>query len=62
MDFYRKSTGVLQEVQNFYRKFRTSTGSSELLQEVLLFLQEALKPGFKQWKGEERLHGWLGGW
>jgi len=49
-------------LQGFYWKFRTSTGSSELLQEVLLFLQEALKPGFKQWKGEERLHGWLGGW
>jgi len=35
MDFYRKSAGVStgsaevpQEVQNFYRKFRTSTGSS----------------------------------
>ena len=35
MDFYRKSAGVstrsaevLQEVQNFYRKFRTSTRSS----------------------------------
>lgn len=53
--------GFLQEVQKFYRKFRTSTGSSELLQEVLLFLQEALKPGFKYWESEEGLHGWLGG-
>jgi len=56
MAFYRKSAG------GFYRKCGSSTGSSELLQEVLLFLQEALKPGFKQWESEERLHGWLGGW
>ena len=54
--------GFLQEVRKFHRKFRTSTGSSELLPEVLLFLQEALKPGFKQWESWERLHGWLGGW
>jgi len=54
--------GLLQEVcRGFYRKFRSSTGSSELLQEVQLFLQEALKPDFKWWESEKRLHGWLGG-
>jgi len=40
--------GLLQEVcRGFYKKFGSSTGSSELLQEVLLLLQEAKKPGFK---------------
>jgi len=45
--------GLLQEVCR-----GSSTGSSELLQEVLLFLQEALKPGFKQWESEQKV-AWM---